>query len=324
MCKNAISIFLLSFFFCIACSSSGEKTTDGGLLWKISGNGLEKPSYLFGTWHGTSDILYGYVDSIPGYHAAFDACTQCIGEVNLSETNSNFVASMKMPADTTYADLLGEGDYQFLDSVTRHFINAPLNKVYLKPVLLSVILQQTEERETLKQAGYSQSQVDSISSQVMDIVIHNKAKEKNYALGGLETIQQQMELISGPGSMKEQAVQSVAALRLQRDEKYKARIDSMKNRLVRAYRSQNIQDIADYEVYADSIFRKIFTEPATYNPSYLQDTLIIQRNIDWSEKIPAMIGEQPSFIAVGVRHLPGEKGVISLLRKKGYQVEAVK
>jgi hypothetical protein len=34
--------------------------------------------------------------------------------------------------------------------------------------------------------------------------------------------------------------------------------------------------------------------------------------------------KEPSFIAVGAAHLPGEQGVLNLLRKQGYSVDAVK
>lgn len=38
----------------VVCSSCKDKSTEGGLLWKITGNGLKEPSYLFGTHHAMS------------------------------------------------------------------------------------------------------------------------------------------------------------------------------------------------------------------------------------------------------------------------------
>jgi uncharacterized protein YbaP (TraB family) len=40
-------------------------------------------------------------------------------------------------------------------------------------------------------------------------------------------------------------------------------------------------------------------------------------------KIPELMKAQPTFIAVGVRHLPGKDGLIALLLEKGYQVEPI-
>jgi uncharacterized protein YbaP (TraB family) len=52
--------------------------------------------------------------------------------------------------------------------------------------------------------------------------------------------------------------------------------------------------------------------------------LIDNRNADWVTKMPTIMEAQPTFFAVGAAHLVGEKGVLNLLRKAGYQVEGVK
>jgi uncharacterized protein YbaP (TraB family) len=52
---------------------------------------------------------------------------------------------------------------------------------------------------------------------------------------------------------------------------------------------------------------------------YLTD----DRNIRWMEKLPGYLGKGNQFIAVGAFHLVGEKGLIKLLREKGYTVKAL-
>ena len=51
--------------------------------------------------------------------------------------------------------------------------------------------------------------------------------------------------------------------------------------------------------------------------------LLDNRNQKWAEMLPAQMQEKPLFIAVGALHLPGENGMINLLRQKGYQVDPV-
>jgi hypothetical protein len=58
-------------------------------------------------------------------------------------------------------------------------------------------------------------------------------------------------------------------------------------------------------------------------PERFQKALITDRNKRMANRIADFAGKQPVFIAVGALHLPGEKGVIELLRKKGFLVEAV-
>ena len=55
-----------------------------------------------------------------------------------------------------------------------------------------------------------------------------------------------------------------------------------------------------------------------------EDALIYNRNADWVTKMPALMAKKPTLFAVGAAHLPGEKGVLNLLRQAGYKVEAVK
>ena len=56
----------------------------------------------------------------------------------------------------------------------------------------------------------------------------------------------------------------------------------------------------------------------------MQEALVDKRNADWLPKIENLIKARSSFVAVGGGHLGGDKGLISLLRERGYKVEAVK
>jgi uncharacterized protein YbaP (TraB family) len=55
-----------------------------------------------------------------------------------------------------------------------------------------------------------------------------------------------------------------------------------------------------------------------------KENFLNQRNKNWIPEIEKLISSQKTFIAVGAGHLPGEFGVIELLRKKGYSVNSVK
>ena len=53
------------------------------------------------------------------------------------------------------------------------------------------------------------------------------------------------------------------------------------------------------------------------------DVLLYKRNRNWVEKLKTLLPGKSLLIAVGAGHLPGEQGVIRLLRKAGYKVTAV-
>src|SRR5690606_16752598 len=53
------------------------------------------------------------------------------------------------------------------------------------------------------------------------------------------------------------------------------------------------------------------------------DKMLDNRNKNWIQKIIEFANEQRVFFGVGAGHLPGDNGVINLLRKEGYTVKPV-
>ena len=58
--------------------------------------------------------------------------------------------------------------------------------------------------------------------------------------------------------------------------------------------------------------------------SAFEETMVTARNRTMTERAAPFIDAGGAFIAVGALHLPGEEGVIELLREKGYRVEAIR
>jgi hypothetical protein len=50
---------------------------------------------------------------------------------------------------------------------------------------------------------------------------------------------------------------------------------------------------------------------------------LTKRNKNWIASIVRITKEKPTFFGVGAAHLLGPQGVISLLRERGYEVEAL-
>jgi uncharacterized protein YbaP (TraB family) len=83
--------------------------------------------------------------------------------------------------------------------------------------------------------------------------------------------------------------------------------------MVKAYREQNLELL-------DSLSNK--SDPGM-EADYM-DLLLYGRNRHWVEQMPALMKENSLLFAVGAGHLPGEQGVINLLRKKGYKLTPMK
>ena len=66
-------------FICVAFSANAQ------LLWKVSGNGMEQPSYIIGTHHLAP---FSIMDSIAGLKKALNETQQVYGEIKMSEMQS--------------------------------------------------------------------------------------------------------------------------------------------------------------------------------------------------------------------------------------------
>ena len=54
-----------------------------------------------------------------------------------------------------------------------------------------------------------------------------------------------------------------------------------------------------------------------------KDALLTKRNIKMARRIDSLAAFRTMFFAIGAAHLPGDDGVISLLKKRGFTVEPV-
>ena len=273
-----------------AQNNSENKT----LLWKISGNGLEKPSYLFGTIHMIckedayiSNNLMKAIENADRVYLELDMD-------NLFEM-LGLVTKMKMNNDTTLADLLTPDEYK---RIKKHFEEneslLPFSVVETyKPLVASSLL--------MESSMVCDAQV------AMEQLIMEEAKKKGKRIEGLETMAYQMGLFDSI-PYKLQAKELYKSISAGTDEKgdNKELKDMMK-----AYKEQDLDKLADMISKSDDGMLEY------------EDILLNNRNKNWVEKLKTLLKEKSLVIAVGAGHLPGEKGVINLLRKEGYKVTPV-
>ena len=89
-------------------------------------------------------------------------------------------------------------------------------------------------------------------------------------------------------------------------------LDDQVDQMVEMYKRQDLQGLAKMISSEDSGF-------AEY-----EELLLVNRNKNWIPLMGAMMLEKPTFFAVGAGHLPGEYGVIELLRREGYTLRPLK
>lgn len=295
--KRILMIPVLVFFVFTLSAQSVDKT--GSLLWKISGNGLTQPSYIFGTHH-----LYplSFLDSVAGLKQAFASSQQMVGELIIHDMMAIGLEMQKagmMPKDSTWQLLLSEDDYRFVDEQLTALMGVGLQTFGMfKPFLVNV---------TYLGIFYQKIFPNTNPAEPMDLWFQQQATTRAMPVLGLETVQDQINALS-LGSLKQQAADLVCKMRNLDFVEYSEK------KLHRIYRSADLS--GGIELFLEK-------GPCPWS-SEQEYALNDARNKRWVEKLPAIIADKPSFIAVGCLHLPGEQGVLAGLERAGFTVEAVK
>ena len=286
-------VLVIIAFVLIAAQSANAQ-----LLWKISGRGIEKPSYILGTHHA---IPFTYCDSIPGLMKAFEEVDFVIGEfemVKMGEMSpvqlQNMQKMMMMPSDTTLLSLFSKEEKELLDAYLKETVGAELQMFSaMKPMTIMVTVQNKILMDIIP---------DIASMTGMDKYMQTLAVSKGKKVGGLETIDYQMNLLYG-SSLEEQADALLEMARTSNSKELLAKLTAV-------YKSQDL----------DALWN-VFKEQMT---TYEYDSFVTVRNWNWEKQIVELLPVQSSLFVVGSGHLPGEKGMIKLLKKAGYKVKPVK
>ncbi|HNR15647.1 MAG TPA: TraB/GumN family protein [Chitinophagaceae bacterium] len=294
------SVFLLSLLAVVGCAQKNNDKKDNqevvnSLLWKIEGNGLEKPSYLFGTIHmicKEDAVLSENMKKI------INDCDEVYFEIDMDNLFEMMgaMSKMKMLGDTTLKDLLSDSDYLKVKNFFKDknsLLPFSVLETY-KPILASSTL--------------TQSEMPCDGATAMEQVIMSAAKESKKKIKGLETMAQQAGFLDSI-PYKYQAEELVKYID---SSTVSSGDDKMMNAMFEAYRQQDLKKLEELMVDSDAGLSS-FTNILLYN-----------RNANWVEKLKTLMTERSLLVAVGAGHLPGDKGVINLLKKEGYTVTPVK
>lgn len=280
------------------------------LLYKISGKDLKQPSYIVGTYHLAP---VSFVDSIPGLRAAMTETQQVCGELDMSDMMSpdniqKMMKAMMLPEGKTLKDYLTVEEMDKLNQLMKSLIGMDLTN----PILEQQMGKMTPSAINTQLAVlmYMKHTPGFDPTNLFDGYFQKAAKEANKPVVGLETMDFQIKTLYQGKSLERQ----------------KTMLMCMVNNT--AYHEQNL--IALTRAFFAKDLAKMWEITKEKENNSCDSTpeedaqLIDNRNIDWLTKLPAIMADKSTLIAVGAGHLPGDKGVLSLLRQAGYTVEAVK
>lgn len=269
---------------------------ENALLWKVEGEGLAGPSYVFGTIH----LIPADDFFLPGgTEAALAAADRIVFEIDLAEmmdlgAQLSLFTRAIMPGGQKLSDLLSEEDYQL---VSDRFAELGLPMMLfdrIKPMFLSVFASSDMSPDGLAMG----------TSTSYEMEFYELAKSEGIPTGGLETMEFQMSVFDSIPyeAQAEMLVETIRAMDTEEDQF---------DMLIGLYKKQDIETLYTY----------IGAEEGELGP--YEDLLVGNRNERWISGMRDLMKEESVFFAVGAGHLGGEKGVIRLLRAEGYAVSPV-
>lgn len=257
------------------------------LLWKISGNGLTKSSFLYGTMHLQDKRLFYFTDSLYHYLEQADGYSM---EIDLREM-----------MDSVMQKLLDDREEEIFD--TKRFDRKEEKKKILDSLLQNVKLyndkKSKKQLQRFRQEKMDKALKNKEMPTIMDAYLYTIARKKGKWVGGIEDVQDQLSILDEFGA-------DVTDDELMAPD---AEMVSSLEKMIEIYLTSDLNKIEQY------ILKQLSDGS--------EDRIFIQRNIKMARRMDSLANIRSMFFAVGAAHLPGDTGVITLLRKKGYRVEPV-
>ncbi len=256
------------------------------LLYKVTGENMQHPVYIYGTIHAIPQADF-FVDDV--VVEKFKSSEKLVLEIDMSNPNMAFeVQAAMMMKDNSIDKLLAPEEYARLSKFFADSLQMPiamLNSV--KPLMMSsFLLPKLIGTQVASYEGYFMQQAAAQQKQV----------------GGLETVVEQISHLD-----MIPLTQQASMLMESVDDFNKSRSEF--KHLVETYKSRDVEAVYQVVMETEEEYKEF------------GEFLIDKRNQNWIPKIIELGNAQTTFVAVGCGHLGGEKGVLNLLRKEGFDVK---
>lgn len=268
-----------------------------GLLWEITGNGLKKPSYLFGTMHVSSKLAFHLADSFYLGIQQADVVALETNPESWQEDMTRYDLETERYQRSRGSDFFSPpGDYLTQSTLKFYKYDKKIERaLYSNPSAINNLLYRT----------YGDESNDFEEDTYLDMYIYQCGKRWGKKVAGVEQYAESMKLMA-------EAYKDAAKEKDRKERSYDNEGSFSSGRLQEAYRSGNLD-------WLDSInkvnsFSQAFDEKFLYRRNEIQ-----AGNID-----SILRTGQSLFVGVGAAHLPGQRGVIEILRASGYRLRPVK
>jgi uncharacterized protein YbaP (TraB family) len=288
---TALSCLVLTFLLSLApvrLSADQQPDADSALFWSIQKNG-QMAGYLLGTIHSEDARVLDFSENFLGKLKANHVfAMELVPDMSTLERLNQY---MHYPPGQTLQSVMGDESFRALASalstyrLTEDFINT------MKPWAAMMTLS-TPPPET----GF-----------FMDLSLSLRASGNGLEIVGLETLEQQLSFLEDMPiamqlSLLDQAIDEFD------------RVNEVHDQMVSAYLEN---DLFRLEELTDEQLKAVGGEASDYFMKYG----IRERNLRMAESLLSQLERNTVFVAVGALHLPGEDGLINLLRVQGFELQ---
>ena len=276
-------LFALIITFSITCFAQQKYQS---LLWKISGNGLEKPSYLYGTMHVSKKVAFRLDDVF--YKALNES--DCVALESDPTTWPGFNYEM-MIGEMAYYNNYRSEFYTNLFKLTHPEEMAIRGSVRMDNNAVNAYLyRKNNASDNFEEETY------------LDMFIFQAGKKNNKEIYGLEDLAESRYLTTKAA--------------------YNADKKDLDPWLQKLFAKENPYLIQE-NLYRDRNLDLLDSIGAGVNTKFYRENMLFIRNENMVISLEELMPTKSVFAGVGAAHLPGEKGMINMLRQRGYTVKAL-
>lgn len=295
------SLFLLLSLSLYTAVVAQKNTWPNTLLWKISGNGLKKPSYLFGTMHLQDKRIFNLGDSF--YHH-FERAEGFAIEVDFHEyMDSLLQKSFQLVEDRSLNDEEDDVKVAVVDTaIITSPPSAPPPGVEMKEVKKEDTKMSRNLRKEFRKLRNEQLRSLLLYGRmptILDAYLYGMAMKQGKWLGAVEDVKDQLSIRDELGKDIDE---------LEEMKKPEDQLLTSLGNMIRVYLAQDLNQIEDISQRSSARVKSV---------------LFNNRNIKMARSMDSLSRLRSMFYAVGAAHLPGDSGVIKLLRQKGFTVTPV-
>jgi uncharacterized protein len=299
--RSGVRLLLLALF--AAGALAGYERAPGPFVWEVSGNGLEAPSYLFGTLHlGTPETIVIAGEVAGGFEHLDTLVTEiALDAASLQAVNRAFLA----PADAPpLSSVLGEELWRELEAWFEGGYPG-----------LSLAMFERMEPWAFYMSLVALAAQEMFSAQSLDQQLYYRARAGGLKTDALETVEEQAAALS---VLTVEDVRVLLRLEYLADGAREAQRDLLRE-MLDLYLAGDADALGDWM----QTEKNRFGVPEELLDRFLR-AILHERDARMAERIVERLRRDPAhrwMFAVGALHLIGAEAIPSRLESAGYTVE---